>query len=509
MGKKFKVAGIKALIYFGLLFFCYLWITNLTMVYYPDVDARVFEFIGKAWTQGTVPYSYYFDHKGPVVFGFFALSYLIDGTRHGVAVMWSIWMALSICLTEEFVVRLNLVKSKIPNTIFSYFLSTFIVMVFYSITGTASVVIGDIVMPFVILMALIYQTWVIKGNFLETKGVHYLYGFLCMTVILARASDAIFVFLLYAIYWFQTLFVSKKYKECLVRFFLTVAGGFTPFAIALAYFGHYGCVNQFMFSTFLVNFRYHVPPDPDLPPSKLIITMFIALIGICITIFVTRKKEEKPLLVAPLFAFMIHMAFWYGTAKFEQYCVCYIADFLCFAFVCTVVFMKMTENQYLLKKHVAMISSAIILTLCGGVWYAKANLTQLQSFYDMVAVENNRLADEIIASGDSVLVLDNSELVMALMDRGYMNPCKYFNNQWWDIQCNLATEDDIVNAILESSPDYLYESGHYERDHEHVVPGYRMTSSIDLSVKMLKDNHLEEYADQNTGYVYYIYEKEW
>lgn len=509
MGKELKAAGTKALIYFGLLFFCYLWIINLTMVYYPDVDARVFEFIGKAWTQGTVPYSYYFDHKGPVVFAFFALGYLIDGTRHGIAVVWSIWMALSICLTEEFIVRLNLIKSKIWNTIFSYFLAIFTVLVFNSITGTSSVVIGNIVMPFVITMALLYQSWAIKGNFLETKGLHYLYGFLCMTVILARASDAIFVFLLYAIYWFQTLFASKKYKECLIRFLLTVTGGLTPFIIALAYFGYYGCVNQFMFSTFLVNFRYHVSPDPDLVPSKFIIAMFIAMIGICITIFVTRKKEEKPLCVAPLFAFMIHLAFWYGTAKFEQYCLCYIADFLCFAFVCVVSFMKLTDKQYMSKKSIVLITSAIILILSGGIWFAKANLTQLKSAQDMVAVENNRLADEIIASGKKVVVLDNSELVLALMDKGYMNPCKYFNNQWWDIKCNLATEEEIVNAILESNPDYLYESGHYEREHEHVVPGYEMVDAIDLSIKLLEDNNLEEYADQNTGYVYYIYEKEW
>ena len=50
--------------------------------YYGD-DSAVFQVVGKAWTNGKIPYIQAFDHKGPFIFFVEALGYLIGNYGPG------------------------------------------------------------------------------------------------------------------------------------------------------------------------------------------------------------------------------------------------------------------------------------------------------------------------------------------------------------------------------------------------------------------------------------------
>ena len=58
--------------------------------YYGD-DSAVFQVVGKAWTNGKIPYIQAFDHKGPFIFFVEALGYLIG--NYGVLLMQWLFMS--------------------------------------------------------------------------------------------------------------------------------------------------------------------------------------------------------------------------------------------------------------------------------------------------------------------------------------------------------------------------------------------------------------------------------
>ena len=61
---------------------------------YYGYDSAIFQFIGRAWAGGTVPYAGLFDHKGPLIFFIDMLGWLIHG-RAGILVVQTLSLAVT------------------------------------------------------------------------------------------------------------------------------------------------------------------------------------------------------------------------------------------------------------------------------------------------------------------------------------------------------------------------------------------------------------------------------
>lgn len=89
----------------GLLFavamvFVYLWSETTSPLYYDggyNVDSQIFQYIGFAMTQGKVPYTDLFDHKGLLLYIYNALGYLLS-PRFGVMLLQGMNLAATLSL---------------------------------------------------------------------------------------------------------------------------------------------------------------------------------------------------------------------------------------------------------------------------------------------------------------------------------------------------------------------------------------------------------------------------
>ena len=226
--------------------------------YYYD-DQLIFEIIGKAWSQGMPAYTYYLDHKGPFVFLFFCLGYLVDGTRHGLMIFYVIWLTISMVLL--FLVFQNSwsEKQSFLKQLFNCELSVLVVIMNHILGLSQGIIVCQIVLPYILLCYLLMRHWFDRDNFLSGMRLHILYGVFCSIIVLSRASDAIGVILLYVCYWFYHLIKKHQVWKTIQKALFTILGGLIPFILCLIYFGCYGVVDEFMDCTFWANFRY-IPP---------------------------------------------------------------------------------------------------------------------------------------------------------------------------------------------------------------------------------------------------------
>jgi len=64
----------------------------------PSVDSAMFQLIGKAWTEGRLPYLEMWDSKGPLVYFVNAVGFWITGNRYGISVIQVVFLFISILL---------------------------------------------------------------------------------------------------------------------------------------------------------------------------------------------------------------------------------------------------------------------------------------------------------------------------------------------------------------------------------------------------------------------------
>lgn len=82
--------------------------TSTTFLYQEPCsgDSAIFQIIGKYWAEGRLPYVDVWDQKGPLVFFFDALGYLITGNRYGIFMLQVVnttivsWILYKMCRLE-------------------------------------------------------------------------------------------------------------------------------------------------------------------------------------------------------------------------------------------------------------------------------------------------------------------------------------------------------------------------------------------------------------------------
>lgn len=95
---------------------CLLLESPSTCFLYPHcktTDSYIFQYIGRCWATGGVPYRDAFDHKGPLIFLFDAVGFWITGDRFGILAVQVIFLCGSLWL----VYRIGLMKVKVGGAI--------------------------------------------------------------------------------------------------------------------------------------------------------------------------------------------------------------------------------------------------------------------------------------------------------------------------------------------------------------------------------------------------------
>ena len=97
MKQRLQVIGLLFLVAMA---FVYLWSETTSPLYSGggyNVDSQIFQYIGYAMTQGKVPYTDLFDHKGLLLYVYNALGYLLS-PRFGVMLLQGVSMAATLSL---------------------------------------------------------------------------------------------------------------------------------------------------------------------------------------------------------------------------------------------------------------------------------------------------------------------------------------------------------------------------------------------------------------------------
>lgn len=136
--------------------------------YYGD-DSAVFQVVGKAWTNGKIPYIQAFDHKGPFIFFVEALGYLIGNYTEEYSL---VFITFSIYLGVKYLLQVNWKKKETllhPWKYAVWYGIAFTVILFMRVTSAIAIV----CLVFVILCILLrFGIW---KNLLENMG-GFLFG---------------------------------------------------------------------------------------------------------------------------------------------------------------------------------------------------------------------------------------------------------------------------------------------------------------------------------------------
>lgn len=218
--------------------------------YYGD-DSAMFQVIGKAWKNGTVPYIGTFDHKGPFIFLVNALGYLL-GTYGMMMVQWAFMLAAFYGIFRT--ARLFMgYKLAVLATVFSY-----LVLVPTYGFGNYTEEYSLVFLTFSIYFGVKYflnLDWSRKETLEHpwTYAVWYGISFLC--ILFMRVTSALAVCCII----FLVLCVLLRYRmwknlwQNIAGFLLGCLIVFVPFAI---YFACHGALYDMIYGTLIHNVLY-------------------------------------------------------------------------------------------------------------------------------------------------------------------------------------------------------------------------------------------------------------
>lgn len=449
-----KCIAAEVLVFLIALISAYLWSSNMSVMFLSDdrsayfCDQVLFEFIGKAWANGIPAYTYYFDHKGPVVFLFFCIGYLIDGTRRGVMLVHSIWTAVSIYLLHRILFQMDLFKSYITNLVMSAISSIITILLLWSWNVQSGVVVAQIEMPFILTCTWIICEWYKTDSFLSGRRLHFLYGISCMMIIMARASDAIFIFTTYI----GLLCVHIKHKQKLFQNLCVILlGGFLPFAMFLSYFGYYGVVDTFMDCTLWSNFRYAAKSASTDASCTYVwaILLFVMLVALFIIAWHRKASGLAPYCVAS----GLHLLFYISTTRFTQYCIAFLADIVILLFIAFYGYKITTRCR---KRIFGILFGIYVMFFVSTEIVTAGYITWYHGTQECIRQYDEALRDELIASGKSYMTYNDEYLLATMMESDYELPvCKYILFQDWHVDCGVIELAELQSAIKESSPDVI------------------------------------------------------
>ena len=449
MKKRWYIAA--ELVFFLIaLIFAYVFVNQFSVMFLSKdrhvyfCDQVIFEVVGKAWANGIPAYTYYFDHKGPIVFLFFCLGYLVDGTRHGLMLFYVFWTALSMYLLHKTLFQMNWFVSYKANMLVSSTVGILGIFLLWLMNVQSGIVVAQIIMPFLLICVWILCHWYQNG-FTTGWYLHLIYGVCCMLIILARANDAIFVFIAYVMLFFMNL--SRQSERNL---FMTILGGLLPFAWFYAYFCRYDAADTFMYCTFWSNFKYvGISANSDESCTYAFVYALIAIF-IVFTIVIYKRKQHA---FAYLLAFACHLGFYATTTRFLQYLVSFLAEIVVLLYIASYDIKLQRIRQ---KQIFGMIMALFLSYFAVATFVVTLYVGWYHAVYEKIYDFDDMICEDLISSGKSYMVFNDPHLLGTILDAGYELPaCRYALFQDWHVYCHILSKEDMKAGIDESKPDVI------------------------------------------------------
>lgn len=480
----------------------YFWLLNTSLLFLKDqsiyyCDQVIFSVLSKGWAKGIPLYSFYTDHKGPNVFLFFTLGYLLTGTdnANGILFIHSLWTGLSMFLVYRIVLYFKISKNTIFNHLNAILVAIGSIVFTWTLTLENGITVAQIVMPYALMCVLIYVYWYLNCNFISTTWLHGLYGISVMMIMLARASDAIFPFLLYVLTWLYYLYKVDDKKLIARKLEYTIGIGIIPYVIYSAYFIANGIFDKFMDCTFWGNFRYAGNGIQDENPGTPLQTVILlSICVVCLIIgYLRRNIAFKRLLIVAI-PFAVHTLFVFMTPHSNyQYYQTFLVEILLLTFT----IFNSFEFERGIAKNISCIIAAITIFACSIIGPTYVNW--LGSIQANIQVTENEIVDDVLASGKSYMCLGCVNVLGLFMDKTDELPiCKYSMFQAWHVKTHVITNEDLYKAIEDVKPEIIVELGISDFD-EYLRRDYELVDEIDYCA------YNYEYFDGE--YTYYIYER--
>lgn len=246
---------------FAALFVCFFSIGGTILHPYVELDQGIWQIMGQGIIQGCVPYVDLYDHKGPLLFYFFALANYIGEGKTGVFVLESICLAISLYFTY----RLSRLFVSGRWSLLALFV--YLLWAFFTMEGGACN--EEVTQPFVIVplyYALKYLHREKEGNQIS-KTLIWAVGMCGGIIVMIRMNNAAMLFpfagvLLWRLWREKSLAIMIKMLALMISAFVL------PILLCVFFFAYQGAWNEFWMGCFSHNFMYAASYAGDRTPRE-------------------------------------------------------------------------------------------------------------------------------------------------------------------------------------------------------------------------------------------------
>ena len=286
-------------------------------------DSLQFQTIGKSWTNGKIPYSEAFDHKGPLIFLADALGFLLgNGSRYGIIFL----QIIALFITLIFIWKISqLAKKSLLWGTLSVILTLIFMVACYAYGNSVQ----EYTLPFI--LPSIY--FLIKYFYNRKQAQHnpkiaLIYGISIGACLLLQPTHAIFI--LAGILVISILLIKQKqWKNLLQNLGYGILGIliiYLPFAI---YFLANGAFNDFIYASIIYNFSYasHIGSwlhSLNSETFTYFITSYFPYLCLFIASLLAFYRKKFPYATTLLISVVIETYLFLSGAIYGHYCLAFI-----------------------------------------------------------------------------------------------------------------------------------------------------------------------------------------
>ncbi len=415
-------------------------------------DSSIFSLIGRGMAHGYVPYRDLFDHKGPLLFAYYALGYCIFDGKGGVFIPQVLSLTVAILLAYR-ICRLYLTVQ-----------TSVVAMCFIMFTAGGMVCEGGLSeewsLPFSFyVIYVILRTIKAKETRCEISAVQaMLIGVCCGCHALLRLNN-----MAPCIFPISTFFIcclwERRYAHCFSRATLMLLGIILSFIPFVCYFAYHGAMSDFIEGAFVMNFRYALSGQQTKTTFEWLYNIPQALAGIpivCWAIFMLVRGRQLHKIEACVILGCIVCAGLSATLGYSymHYFLVYLPGLL----LCYILLLKLyeinTEKWHALAAGIAMV-------ICMHYYVSVALGTLAGSGAVYFGKKYRVLADEMKKIHSCIPEHERND-VFALDVQPYyylynklIPQFRYFTFQTWHGQANPAIIDKTKTYLLEQHPKWL------------------------------------------------------
>ncbi len=220
-------------------------------------DQDIFYVIGRNWAEGKLPYVTAWDSKGPYIFFFNMLGYLITKSDIGVVLLESINFTLVSWCSYFFLGKYCSKKTSFIYTLF--FIAS------YTIINSGGNQVGDCNLLLSVISIFLVYNWTRKyqDSIIEHPWKYaFIYGLFFASCLLSRLTNAVAICA--SILAIASILVfHKKWNNLIINGIAFIAGCFTFALPFIIYFNIHNALSDMWYATFLYNIEYAIHSQPN------------------------------------------------------------------------------------------------------------------------------------------------------------------------------------------------------------------------------------------------------